>query len=247
VGLVVGTPTWGKGLVQTVYNLSYGSGIALTTAKYYTPSGRLIQRDYSSYYDYYNEFEDGDEDGDEGGGGEFATDLGRKVYGGGGITPDVIVELPDGPLILQSLFVHNAFFNFAVDYNNRHPVPDESWQPEEGILEEFREWLISEEIASAEELDELFADPEAATYTRRQIHADLFTAAFGPEASHRVLARGDLQIRKALELLDQARDLLAERRELSGSEESGRFSSPFEERMLEQHRVVQPKDDGRPD
>jgi carboxyl-terminal processing protease len=53
LGLVVGTPTWGKGLVQTVYNLSYGAGLALTTAKYYTPSGRLIQRDYESFYDYY--------------------------------------------------------------------------------------------------------------------------------------------------------------------------------------------------
>ena len=48
-----GTPSWGKGLVQTVYNLSYGAGLALTTAKYYTPSGRLIQRDYTSYFDYY--------------------------------------------------------------------------------------------------------------------------------------------------------------------------------------------------
>ncbi len=52
-GLIVGTPSWGKGLVQTVYNLSYGAGLALTTAKYYTPSGRLIQRDYTSYFDYY--------------------------------------------------------------------------------------------------------------------------------------------------------------------------------------------------
>ena len=56
MGLVAGTPTWGKGLVQTVYNLSYGAGMALTTAKYYTPAGRLIQRDYSSYYDYYTHF-----------------------------------------------------------------------------------------------------------------------------------------------------------------------------------------------
>ncbi|MCP4654301.1 MAG: S41 family peptidase, partial [bacterium] len=52
IGLVVGTSTWGKGLVQTVYNLSSGTGLALTTAKYYSPSGRLIQRDYSSYFDY---------------------------------------------------------------------------------------------------------------------------------------------------------------------------------------------------
>ena len=52
IGLIVGTPTWGKGLVQTVYSLSYGNGLAVTTAKYYTPSGRLIQRDYSSWFDY---------------------------------------------------------------------------------------------------------------------------------------------------------------------------------------------------
>src|SRR4029453_2233499 len=51
--LIVGTPSWRKGLGETVYNLSYGAGLALTTAKYYTPSGRLIQRDYTSYYDYY--------------------------------------------------------------------------------------------------------------------------------------------------------------------------------------------------
>ncbi len=280
VGLVVGTPTWGKGLVQTVYNLSYGSGIALTTAKYYTPSGRLIQRDYSSYYDYYappedEDGEDGDgaesnEDGDEvegaevgepaagvemlvpAGGGvegpEFATDLGRKVYGGGGISPDIVVEVPDGPLILQSLFVHNAFFNFAVDYHHRNPIADESWSPAEGILDKFREWLISEEIATAEELDELFADPEAETYTRRQIHADLFTAAFGPEASNRVLARGDVQIQKALQLFDRAGDLLADRHGLADRKDSGRFSSALERRMLEQHRVVQPKeDDSRPE
>ena len=76
VGLVVGALTWGKGLVQTVYNLSYGTGIALTTAKYYTPSGRLIQRDYSSYYDYYyNHF--GDEGDDTTGGMNPSSKLRR--------------------------------------------------------------------------------------------------------------------------------------------------------------------------
>src|SRR6185436_7977958 len=94
-GLVVGAPSWGKGLVQTVYNLSYGAGLALTTAKYYTPSGRLIQRDYSSYFDYYTHADAGSPEVT----GKavdpsqiFETDLGRKVYGGGGITPDVLVQ-----------------------------------------------------------------------------------------------------------------------------------------------------------
>jgi carboxyl-terminal processing protease len=94
VGLVVGTPTWGKGLVQTVFNLSYGAGLALTTAKYYTPSGRLIQRDYHSFYDYYARTDVEGEDAARRNGERepYATDLGRKVFGGGGITPDVVVE-----------------------------------------------------------------------------------------------------------------------------------------------------------
>ena len=92
--LIVGETTFGKGLVQTVYNLSEDSGLALTTYHYYTPSGRLIQRNYAgvSLYDYYNHA------------GAMApnasnrevklTDSGRTVYGGGGITPDEKIESP---------------------------------------------------------------------------------------------------------------------------------------------------------
>src|SRR5437868_8567456 len=90
-GLIVGETTFGKGLVQTVYPLSENTGLALTTAKYYTPSGRLIQRDYSnvSLYDYYYNREGGQENN---GSHEIKlTDSGRTVYGGGGITPDVAI------------------------------------------------------------------------------------------------------------------------------------------------------------
>ena len=219
VGLVAGEPTWGKGLVQTVYNLSYGTGIALTTAKYYTPSGRLIQRDYTSFYDYYNRFEDDDDDAPQVrvDSPEFATDLGRKVYGGGGITPDEIVELPEGPIELQKLFAHNAFFEFAVDYQSREEVAEQSWQPPAGFLDEFRQWLLDGEIVTAEELDQILAEQDARDFARRQIHSDLFTAAFGIEAAHQVLAKGDLQIQAALDLVDQAHDLLAMRHELKGA------------------------------
>jgi len=231
VGLVAGTPTWGKGLVQTVYNLSYGAGIALTTAKYYTPSGRLIQRDYSSYYDYYTHF--GAESGpgapdsaadpsasDTGKstepempqqGEEFHTDLGRKVFGGGGITPDVSIELPDGPQILTVLFAKNSFFEFAVDYHDRHPVPDTKWKPDPKIVDEFRDWLVKEEVTTAEAIDKMLAEPIAREYTLRQIHSDIFNAAFGTQEANRVLAEGDVQIQKALGLFDQASQLLAQR------------------------------------
>ncbi len=230
VGLVVGTPTWGKGLVQTVYNLNYGTGLALTTAKYYTPAGRLIQRDYSSYYDYYTYFNQPSEEDDEPvddepisidlEGQEFSTDLGRQVYGGGGITPDVLVELPRAPMKLQPLYIENAFFNFAVDYQIGHEIEDQSWEPPPEMLQEFRDWLAREEVVSAEELQEIFDDAESVERIERQIHADIFTAAFGTEAAHRVLARGDVQIQQALELLEDASNLLDQRLSLASRGEA---------------------------
>src|ERR1700740_3150667 len=89
-GLIVGETTFGKGLVQTVYPLAENTGLALTTARYYTPSGRLIQRDYSnvSLYDYYY---NRDIDSNNANKEVKLTDGGRTVYGGGGITPDELV------------------------------------------------------------------------------------------------------------------------------------------------------------
>jgi carboxyl-terminal processing protease len=218
VGLVAGTSTWGKGLVQTVYNLSYGAGIALTTAKYYTPSGRLIQRDYSSYFDYYTNFgpvdtTDVEPEVDD---PEFETDLGRPVFGGGGITPDVIVDPPEPPEGVQFLFVNNSFFDFAIDYHRRHAakISDSSWRPPAEMVDEFKEWLLEEGLAKPEKLAEIFADEEVREYARRQIHSDIFTAAFGTEASHRILAEGDVQIQAALDLFDEASELLEKRRQL---------------------------------
>ncbi len=244
IGLIVGTPTWGKGLVQTVYNLSYGAGIALTTAKYYTPSGRLIQRDYSSYYDYYTHFSDQPEGAGAAtaapaAGPEFQTDLGRKVYGGGGITPDRLSELPETPLSLPYLFTRNAFFDFAVDYANRNPIKDRGWHPDEALLAEFRQWLLNEKIADEDFLEKMFADPQALEVAKRQIHSDIFNSAFGTEAAHQVLTAGDAQIQDALKLFDQAAQLLAVREQmgegvpqelLAAGSENGQRSSVQERR-----------------
>ena len=266
VGLIVGTPTWGKGLVQTVYSLSYGAGLALTTAKYYTPSGRLIQRDYTSYYDYYNydpltavaddEGEAGDDgEGDDGEGDDgedeaeesdaaagksaslgtptdpsnsealgrepkkdepvYHTDLGREVYGGGGITPDIVVENDEVSAFELFLLSRNTFFEFGVDYARRHPVEDPSWAPGDEVIPEFRRWLLDEEILDeAERFDEAVEDPETRDYIRLQIHAEILNSAFGQEASHRVRARGDRQVQAALEQLEEARELLEQRAEM---------------------------------
>src|SRR5947209_15143153 len=108
-GLVVGENSFGKGLVQTVTQLSENTGLALTTAKYYTPSGRLIQRDYKavSLYEYhYNR--KGPQQPTE----IKLTDSGRQVYGGGGITPDVVVAAPKLNHFQESLLVHDVFFRY---------------------------------------------------------------------------------------------------------------------------------------
>lgn len=233
IGLIVGTQTWGKGLVQTVYSLSYGAGLALTTAKYYTPSGRLIQRDYSSWFDY-STHSNGFIPADEGQLERFAeedpveaflTDLGRKVYGGGGITPDVMVEPEEMPTFLQHLLARNTFFDFAVSYANRNPIESPAWMPNEQVLEEFRGWLEEKEVATAEEWDEAVADPSVAEDVRRNLHAEIFNATFGIEARYEIIASGDTQIQRALLAFEEATELLARRQALQAASLGDRAGS----------------------
>ena len=220
VGLVVGTPTWGKGLVQTVFNLSYGAGLALTTAKYYTPSGRLIQRDYHSFIDYYartdaDETDAGPAEGAQRPGEEFATDLGRKVYGGGGITPDVKVEPHELPPTLQFLFARSAFFRFAVDWANRHESVARDWRPDADVERQFATWLVDEKLQTAAEAAAILADAGNRDVVLRQIRAEVLGAKYGIEAAHQVLAEGDTQIQSALSLFPRAATLLAQRKGLA--------------------------------
>src|SRR5262250_3160384 len=118
-GLIVGETTFGKGLVQTVYPLAENTGLALTTARYYTPSGRLIQRDYSnvSLYDYYFTRENEDNNNSH---EVKLTDSGRPVYGGGGITPDVKIPALQTTRFEDTLLQHYVFFNFAKRYIVNH-------------------------------------------------------------------------------------------------------------------------------
>jgi carboxyl-terminal processing protease len=222
--LIVGTPSWGKGLVQTVYNLSYGAGLALTTAKYYTPSGRLIQRDYTSYYDYYTHADAGSPeitgkpvDEKE----IFHTDLGRKVYGGGGITPDVMVKDEELSPFEQFLLSRNAYLNFAVDYGSRNKVT-KNWQPDQAkVLDEFGKWLVKEKLATQDEVDKNLTEKDIRDYSMLQIRAELMNTVGGQEARHRVLSEGDVQLQEALKLFGRASEMMAQRRELAPKIERG--------------------------
>jgi len=248
VGVVVGTPTWGKGLVQTVYNLSYGAGLALTTAKYYTPSGRLIQRDYSSFYDYYNY--DPLAAADDGTGGKpevdrgevFYTDTGRKVYGGGGITPDVEVEQSEIPEFAQYLLARNAYFDYAVEMSNKKPVEDRDWQPPADLIEHFEDWVVREGVADRRQVDEGFADAATRDFAKLQIHAELFNAAWGQEARHQVLSAGDQQIQEGLVQLSAAGELLAARAKLEAEGKLGRVDRGVPAADEADRRIAAPSD-----
>src|ERR1051326_5401303 len=146
--LIVGETSWGKGLVQSVYTLQYGAGLALTTSKYYTPSGRNIQRDYSSFYDYYVA-----DDSDTGSETplkdrkQYKTETGRIVYGGGGITPDVIVKPAQLSRTTQLLEVRSALFNYGVDYVAKHPDVTKDLQVTPELVEDFVRFAAEKDAA----------------------------------------------------------------------------------------------------
>src|SRR6201993_2380428 len=139
-GLVVGENTFGKGLVQTVYPLSENTGLALTTAKYYTPSGRLIQRDYNnvSLYDYYFNRENEENNNSH---EVKLTDSGRTVYGGGGISPDVKIPPIKSNRFEDSLLQHYVFFNFAKRYIVNHRPDAKKFEVDDAVMQDFRKFL----------------------------------------------------------------------------------------------------------
>jgi len=212
-GLIVGEVSFGKGLVQTVYPLSENAGLALTTAKYYTPSGRLIQRDYSSVslYDYYYRKEGAPTPQTE----MKSTDSGRIVYGGGGITPDVEVSEPKLNPFQETLSRKYAFFNFAKRYlaENGGSIPH-TFEVTGPVLARFRKFLGEQEIPVAD------ADWTAnLDYIRQNIKLELFLSVFGMDEAYELEAGADVQIQKAIQLLPQAAALEENARQVIAQKE----------------------------
>ena len=201
-GLIVGEVTFGKGLVQTVYPLSENTGLALTTARYYTPSGRLIQRDYSnvSLYDYYYS-RDSAEAPNSGSREVKLTDSGRTVYGGGGITPDVPVAPVKSNHFQDTLLQHYAFFNYAKRYVVSHH-PTKNFEVDEAVMQDFRKSLDEANIpyTQAELVDN-------ADWVKSNIKAEIFVDAFGQDEGVKVRAEADPLVVKGLELMPQAKAL----------------------------------------
>jgi carboxyl-terminal processing protease len=224
-GLIVGETSFGKGLVQRQFTLPDNSAIRLTISKYYTPSGRLIQRDYDDLEtdeEYYSEvMEREEEEGDnlthtaeqDSSKPVFETEGGRVVYGGGGITPDYIVKAGKINDYSRDLLRNNVFYQYTLSYLNNGDKIKSLYGTD---LEKFNnEFEISEketqnfiEFAASKEVEfneEDFA--EDSEYILTRLKAQIARHYWKNEGWYTVLLSVDDQLQKAVTLFDEARDL----------------------------------------
>ena len=219
--LIVGQTSFGKGLVQSIINLPEGAGLTLTSAKYLTPSGRLIQRDYSEG-GWYNYISHGgtlrEADSGKPAGPAAHTDTGRAVYGGGGIMPDEAVK--PGTITNGQFRMRDPIFFFAremaygriaglerykvdrpIEYD--HDVVGTDFPMNDMVFNAFKDFVAKDQNwkVFTPQLD------RSRPYIEQQLRYQLSTAAFGTVAAVQVLMKDDPQVAKAIEIVPRARDL----------------------------------------
>ena len=220
--LIVGETTFGKGLVQFPFQLDYDSALLLTIAKYYTPSGRLIQRDYSNggFYNYYFPGGLAAEKNNQNpqSGPESHTDTGRAVYGGGGISPDEVVK--PGLISPAERHLRDILFAYSLELTSGRVAGFESYKVQRAI--EFDHELADEDYPVT---DTLFKDlkkfaagkpifkvtpdqlDKARTFAERQLRYNLLSAAYGYRTATQVFNDADPQIARAVDAMPRAREL----------------------------------------
>ncbi len=223
--LIVGQTSFGKGLVQSIIPLDYGTGLTLTSAKYYTPSGRLIQRDYadSSFYDYYthggSKRLDQSPDDTRPVGPEKKTDTGRPVYGGGGIAPDESVKAKtitaSQRRLISPLFAFTReLVNGRISGLTAYRVPgsidfSRELQPGDFTVSEPAFKALKEFVANDQTFKSLapLVDHNR-SFIELQLRFNIVTAAYGRVMADRVfITTDDQQVAKAVDVLPRARDL----------------------------------------
>lgn len=225
--LVVGESSYGKGLVQNPFMLDYGSMLLLTIAKYETPSGRLIQRDYSDGNLYNYLYKGGslseELEAQKPKGTASKTDSGRTVYSGGGINPDVVVK-PQTIPIEKARFqqkLNDPIFAFLLDltygkiagfdnYKIDRPIAFEydikatDFPVTENLFQSFKNFAVSKYKFTPAQID------REREFVQRALRTELIMAAYGSQTSLQVFNEYDNQLKKAIELLPEARQLAIE-------------------------------------
>jgi carboxyl-terminal processing protease len=208
-GFIVGETSFGKGLVQTVHPLSLNAAVALTTAKYFTPSGRSIQRDYTRIEDYrFTRRVQGERE-------VRYTTRGREVLGQGGISPDYEVKF-SFQTVTAELLIKGAFFSYARKFVNKNTplsktitFPAKSQTREKDfiigslVLEDFKNYLRKSKIDYDSGQFE-----QAKVEIKREIEREIFSSLWGMEEGIRVYRKSDPVVLKAIEVLPQASTLI---------------------------------------
>ncbi len=201
--IIMGENTFGKGLVQAQFPLAEGAALLLTIAHYYTPSGRLIQRDYTkgSFFDYYYARKPVQNTDDV-----KSTDTGRKMYGGGGITPDEKYDPQKATLFERRVFNSSVIYRFANTYfGATKPSLPQNWSPDADLLARFKDYLHTKDIP--------FTDADFSRdkkWITEQIRDEFYLRAFDKKTADRAQFIDDPEVQKAIEQLPKAETLHAE-------------------------------------
>jgi len=235
-GLIVGEPSFGKGLVQTIYPLHGGAGLTLTTARYYTPSGRLIQRDYSNGSSYEYHFRRS-VNGSNAARGTTQndmrrTDTGRAVYGGGGIEPDIKVETPAVSDAQRTIWITGLFMfvrelmagRVAVAADFKRDAIEFDHQPQSNefviddqIMKAYREFMADFLTKNRDVNLTMKAVDENIEWARQKIREEALTAAYGVDVQRRMTAELDPQLQRAMAEIPQSAQLAERARKQSRS------------------------------
>jgi carboxyl-terminal processing protease len=223
-GLIVGENSFGKGLVQTQFPLSEDTALLLTTARYYTPSGRLIQRDYKniSLYDYhYNPQPPRAPE-------VKLTDSGRQVFGEGGITPDDVVPMPKPDDFQQLLLRRGVLYpfqqgvgDFTRYFLGTRPDITKDFIVDDSVLNQFRKYLDQQHIK--------FTEPDIQdnlAWLKWKIKREVFTSVFGLNEGYKVELQSDPQLQKAVEQIPQAKALYQNARKIVAERNAGSSTRP---------------------
>ena len=224
-GLVVGETTFGKALVQSVYPISNGAGLALTTGRYYTPSGRMIQRPWDASFDDYVLYTQTDRAGSAAPSHEpsqlMYTDSGRKVYSGGGVEPDHLiagaVEGFNPTRFSRLLRDRGAFVGFAERFTKEGDSRPGSqsaavyrvapgWVLTDAMVQEFRAYLLKEGVR----VDDAAFKADV-SFIRAMLRYEVDVDLFGVAEARRHLSSVDPQVQAALGYFPEAGQLLAAR------------------------------------
>jgi carboxyl-terminal processing protease len=219
-GLVVGETSFGKGLVQTQFPLSENTAMLLTVARYYTPSGRLIQRDYKnvSLYDYhYNPKPPREPE-------VKLTDSGRQVFGQGGITPDIVVAAPKNNPFQETLIRRGVFYpfpqgvgDFTRSYLGEKPDISKNFSTDDAVIAELRTYLDKQHIRYSD--DDIKSNLD---WLKWRIQREVLTSVFGVNEGYKIELEHDPQLSAAVDaiprakaLYENARKIVAQRQALS--------------------------------